>query len=151
MRLRSNSAAILLALAAVLLSCRPDEPERISVTIRGFTVRAELARTAEERARGLSGRPRLAPDEGMLFLFPEPLRPGFWMPDMHFDLDLVWILGDRVVDLSRFVSRREPEQLHRPTQPVDTVLEVLAGTATLHGWQPGDRVRFDPQEPPPPR
>jgi uncharacterized membrane protein (UPF0127 family) len=118
----------------------------VAVTIRGVTVRAELALTPEERAQGLSGRPQLEPDAAMLFLFDEPGVPGFWMPDMHFDLDLVWIRGDRIVDLTRSASRREPDRVHRPREPSDTVLEVLAGTATLHGWQRGDRVRFDPPE-----
>jgi len=123
----------------------------VAVTIRGATFHAELALTPERRAQGLSGREELAPDEAMLFLFGAPGLPGFWMPDMHFDLDLVWIRGDRIVDLTPFVSRREPDRVHRPSEPTDVVLEVLAGTATLHGWRPGDRVLFDPPELPPVR
>ena len=131
-------------LLAVLGAC--PEPGVVSVTIRGATIRAQLAETPEERARGLSGRPSLAPDRGILFLFEEAGFPGFWMPDMHFDLDLVWIRDGRVVEVSEFVSRRQPERTHRPREAADTVLEVLAGTASRHGWRRGDRVTFDPPQ-----
>jgi uncharacterized membrane protein (UPF0127 family) len=143
--------AFTLGLAGFLLACPDSREGTVAVTIRGATVHAELALTPERRAQGLSGRRQLAPDEAMLFLFEAPGLPGFWMPDMHFDLDLVWIRGDRIVDLTPSVSHREPERVHRPREPADVVLEVLAGTATLHGWRRGDRVRFDPPELPPVR
>lgn len=147
--LRSHSKWTYLTLLFLgILSACPDA-RTVEVTIRGATVHAELAATPEARAQGLSGRERLAADEAMLFLFEEPGRPGFWMPDMHFDLDLVWIRDGRIVDLTPFVSRREPDRVHRPRELADVVLEVLAGTATLHGWRPGDRVRFDPPQLPP--
>jgi hypothetical protein len=120
----------------------------VRVTIRGSSVRAELARTAEARARGLSGRGPLGEGEAMLFLFPEPEFPGFWMQGMRFDLDLVWIRGERVVDVTAFASHREPERVHRPREAADRVLEVPAGTAARHGWRPGDRVGFEPPPPP---
>jgi uncharacterized membrane protein (UPF0127 family) len=138
--------ALSIGLAGLLLACSGAREDTIAITIRGATVHAELASTPERRAQGLSGRGQLAPDEAMLFLFEAPGRPGFWMPDMHFDLDLVWIREGRIVDLTPFVSHREPDRVHRPDAPADVVLEVLAGTATLHGWRPGDRVRFDPPE-----
>lgn len=136
--------ALALGLAGLLVACSWDET--VAVTIRGATVHAEVARTVDERAQGLSGREGLAPDEAMLFVFAEPGLPGFWMPDMHFDLDLVWIRAGRIVDLTPFVSRREPERVYRPREPADVVLEVRAGTAMLHGWRRGDRVHFDPAQ-----
>jgi uncharacterized membrane protein (UPF0127 family) len=147
----SRHIALTLGLTGLLLACPNPRNGTVGVTIRGATVYAEVALTAEERALGLSGRRELAPDEAMLFLFGAPGLPGFWMPDMHFDLDLVWIRAGRIVDLTPFVSHREPDRVHRPRVPADVVLEVLAGTATLHGWRPGDRVRFDPSELPPAR
>lgn len=134
-----------------MLACGRPDPGAIEVTIRGVTLRAELALTVAQRARGLSGRASLAPDEAMLFLFGEPGFPAFGMPDMHFDLDLVWLRDGRVVDLTPFVSHLEPDRLYRPREAVDAVLEVRAGTATLHGWRRGDRVRFDLRELPPAR
>ncbi|MEN8183369.1 MAG: DUF192 domain-containing protein, partial [Myxococcota bacterium] len=142
--------ALTLCLSLILGSCS-TAPGGVEVTIRGVVIQVELANTLEKRERGLSGRPSLDPDRGMLFLFAEPGFPGFWMPDMRFDLDLVWIRDARVVDLSEFVSRREPQRMHRPREAADAVLEVLAGTVSRHGWRRGDRVTFDPPELPRPR
>ena len=137
--------ALAVCLGLLLGSCSTDLG-RVEVSIRGVAIQVELADSPEKRERGLSGRPRLDPDRGMLFLFAEPGFPGFWMPDMHFDLDLVWIRSGRVVDLSEFVSHREPRRMHRPREAADAVLEVLAGTASRHGWRRGDRVTFDPPD-----
>jgi hypothetical protein len=118
------------------------------VTIQDLTLEAELARTPEERARGLSGRDGLAPDRAMLFLFETREPHGFWMQGMRFDIDLVWIAGDRVVDVTHRASHRQPQRILAPRAPADRVLEVAAGTALARGWGPGDRVEFDPPLPP---
>jgi len=143
---RRSLATPLLALA---LACSGAvAPGEVRVTIQGTPVRAELVRTPEARARGLSGRDALAPDRGMLFLFASRERHGFWMQDMRFDLDLVWIAGDRVVDVTHRASHRQPERILAPRAPADRVLEVVAGTALARGWGPGDRVEFEPPLPP---
>jgi hypothetical protein len=114
------------------------------VTIQGTTVVAELARTPEQRARGLSGRDSLAPDRAMLFVFATREQHGFWMQGMRFDLDLVWIAGERIVDVTHGASHLDPERILAPRVPVDRVLEVVAGTARARGWGPGDRVETEP-------
>jgi uncharacterized membrane protein (UPF0127 family) len=137
---------------ALLLACpraaRHAEPGSVRVTIQDLTLEAELARTPEERARGLSGRDGLPADRAMLFLFETREPHGFWMQDMRFDIDLVWIAGDRVVDVTHRASHRQPQRILAPRAPADRVLEVAAGTALARGWGPGDRVEFDPPLPP---
>jgi uncharacterized membrane protein (UPF0127 family) len=119
----------------------------VRVTIQGVTVHAELARTPSERERGLSGRDSLAPDRAMLFVFEARERHPFWMHDMRFDLDLVWIAGERVVDVSHRASHLDPDRILEPRVPADRVLEVVAGTALAHGWGPGDPVDIEPPLP----
>src|SRR3989344_3214907 len=60
------------------------------VIINGHQLNLELATTPEARARGLSGRARLAPDAGLLFIFATPAQPGFWMKGMNFALAIIW-------------------------------------------------------------
>ena len=147
------SAYVLAGVLAGLfaLACPAPAPlppgEQVVVTIRETPVRAELAADPERRARGLSGRARLDAGQGMLFLFDEPGYHAFWMPDMHFDLDLVWIRGPRVVGVTRDVSRLDPLRQYEPPAPADRVLEVPAGFAAQHGWRRGDAVAFDPPLP----
>ena len=146
-------AALLLAVRAFAADAgQPPLPERTRVTIRGHSIEAEVARSASEQTRGLSGRPGLAPNAGMVFPYTAAGRLGFWMKEMRFDLDLVWIRDGRIVDISHFVpaprtgaSMLDDLPTFRPGEPADTVLEVVAGTAKVRGWEPGDSVRFEPR------
>jgi len=143
--------AIASLVCSFLLVCSRTTPHAgaglVRVTIQDGTLVAELARTQDERARGLSGRDSLAPDRAMLFLFESRAPHGFWMQGMRFDIDLVWIAGHRVVDVTHRASHRDPQRILAPRAPVDRVLEVAAGTALARGWGPGDRVEFDPPLP----
>ena len=132
-------------------SGQPPLPERTTVTIRGHGIEAEVARSATEQSRGLSGRARLEPNAGLVFPYARAGRLGFWMKEMRFDLDLVWIRDGRIVDISAFVpapragaSMLDALPTFHPKEPADTVLEVVAGTAKVRGWQVGDVATFDP-------
>ena len=62
---------------------------RVQVTIGMHVIQAEVADTKARKTRGLSGRKELREGEGMLFPYAQANRPGFWMYDMHFDIDIV--------------------------------------------------------------
>jgi uncharacterized membrane protein (UPF0127 family) len=68
------------------------------------------------------------------------------MFDMHFDIDIVWIRDDRIVDVTPRARHDPPGELpiHRPREPANLVLEVPAGTAEKLGWKIGDRVTVEP-------
>ena len=124
----------------------PDVP---LVRIGNTTYVADLAVTASERSQGLSGRPSLDTNRAMLFVYDEDGPRTFWMPDMHFPLDMVWIKADcTVAGVSANVPNPEPETLldqlpHYPsTAPVRFVLEINAGQAETHRIVPGAHVRF---------
>ena len=118
------------------------------VTIGQFAWPVELAVTSDEQSMGLSGRAELAAGSGMLFAWDQESRRTFWMPDMNFPLDLVWISGDcAVVDITRDAPPQAPgqsrDELPRYTvEGVQYVLEINAGESALQGVNPGDRVEF---------
>jgi uncharacterized membrane protein (UPF0127 family) len=115
----------------------------------GSTLRVEVAVTPEDRVRGLSGRDSLAEDAGMLFDLVDPRRPGFWMKDMRFPLDMVWI--DERKNVVGVSANVEPQpgvpdsELRRysPPTPVRYVLELNAGAAERLGLGAGDAVQFE--------
>ncbi len=112
------------------------------VTIRGQQFIVEVAQTPAEQSRGLSGHAPLAPDEGMLFPFPAGSQPGFWMKDMLFPIDIVWIADGRVIG---FVERAVPDDtsgraVYYPPSAITDVLEVSAGTVARLGMQVGDQL-----------
>jgi uncharacterized membrane protein (UPF0127 family) len=108
----------------------------------GTMITADVADTAASRARGLSGRPSLEVDHGMLFIFEEPTVPTFWMPDMYFPIDIVWLDGETVVSVSADVQPEEgtPTERYSPTKPITRVLEVNAGLAKAHGLTAGSSL-----------
>jgi uncharacterized membrane protein (UPF0127 family) len=105
-------------------------------------VRVEVARTPEEQQRGLMHRRALAPDAGMLFVFPREERHSFWMENTLVALDLLFIGEDGVV---RAVVERAPLGRASDDGGVASryVLEVNRGWSRTHGVKPGAKVRFE--------
>jgi len=105
-------------------------------------LKVSLADSDSERRQGLSGRDFLAEDEGLLFVFEEPGRHGFWMKGMKFPLDFIWIKADTVVELTEAVEITRMDI--RPQQPVNRVLEVNSGFAARNKIKIGDKVSYEP-------
>jgi len=103
--------------------------------------RVEIAASEAAREKGLSGRAALAADAGMWFTLPWPGLHGFWMKDMAFPIDLIWINPDRVVlGAARLVPcGANACPIHYPPAPAAYVLEVNAGR---FAGKPGDRVEW---------
>lgn len=115
------------------------------VQINDTQIKVEIVRTNEAITKGLSGRPSLPEDTGMLFIFSRPDLYRFWMPDMNFAIDIIWIQNSKVVAIDRNVSPIfDPEnpKLYSPPEPVQYVLEVNAGFTERSGINVGDRVSF---------
>ncbi len=110
------------------------------VIINGHTIMTELAVTNTEKEKGLGYRDSLPVDTGMLFVYQNRDRYGFWMKGMQFPLDFIWIDGNTVVDLTENVATTAPA--FAPLVPVDKVLEVNAGVIESLGIRVGDPVRF---------
>ncbi len=109
------------------------------------TVRVMVARTADQLERGLSGTKELPEGEGMLFLFGTPGIHKFWMKDMNYPLDILWMADGTLVDISTDVPVPVPGEtlpLYAPKVPIDAVLEVPAGFAAAHGLKLGIPVNY---------
>lgn len=98
----------------------------------GQSLTVEVVRTPESITQGLGGRETLAAD-GMLFLLPRRDQPVFWMKDMRFPIDIIWIDDGRIVGIERNVQPpmlgAPDSQLQRVIAPqeVNMVLETLPG------------------------
>lgn len=102
----------------------------------------ERAVTQEEKTLGLGNRSDICDYCGMLFLFDESAKRSFWMKDMSFDIDIIWINNYRVVHINQNV-RHDIDVKHAYTyEPVDTVLEVSSGYVRRNNVKIGDSVRF---------
>lgn len=120
-------------------------PPGAKVKIGAHSIAVDLAVTNAEKIKGLSGRAALAPNEGMLFVYDHKEAYEFWMHDMRFSLDVVWIDGEMVADISLNVpapNAAEPPAVMKPRVAVDKILELNAGTVERLGIAIGDRVEF---------
>jgi uncharacterized membrane protein (UPF0127 family) len=125
-------------------ACNPALPtETLSVGGNAWTV--EMATTMTQQACGLSGREGLGENDAMLFVFGSPSVQNFWMKDMNFPLDMIWISGNTVAG---FAQNAAPQpgaplwklQIYTSPYNVDKVLEVVAGTVAKYNIKVGDTV-----------
>lgn len=118
------------------------------ITLPQGKVYAEVADTPASRTLGLSGRKGLAKDEGLLFVFEHPGKYGFWMKDMLFSIDIIWINEEGiVVHVERNATpesyfNNDPPQTFVNTPDAKYVLELAAGQADAFGLYLGTKVKI---------
>lgn len=106
----------------------------------------EIADTPQKRGQGLSGRESLCEQCGMLFIFPEPAMPDFWMSNMNFPLDILWIKDRTVIGVVENLSPladNAPPVYYRPKEPITASLELNAGWVKNHQVKIGDQIKFN--------
>ena len=133
---------VLVGLAVMFhMVARPTAAQRPVVEIGGVSVHVALATTTETRERGLGGKKDLANDEGMLFVFSNDGIYPFWMKDMLFSIDIIWISSSgRIVYIQPELSPSTYPNSYGPSVPARYVLEVQAGFSALHGVMVGQQV-----------
>ncbi len=119
-------------------------PLQTTVKIRNTTFIVDVAVTAKEKELGLGNRNSLAYDHGMLFVYDHKELFPFWMKNMRFPIDILWIEDKIIVDITKNVPIPENSTkklpVYHPIVPVDTVLEVNAGITDRFNISVGDRI-----------
>ncbi len=106
-------------------------------------IKAELATSSEQLETGLSGRQSMDPGSGMLFVFPVVASRGFWMRNMSFPIDIIWIDKNKtVIGIEKDVAPESYPNIYFPPQPVKYVLELNAGYAEENGIASGTPLTF---------
>ena len=107
----------------------------------GQQIVAEVVSTEISREKGLSDRDYIDQDNGMLFIFDTPGLYPFWMKNMRFPIDIVWIENDTVIGFEENIQPENPPiRSYRPELPVDKVLELKSGTVELFKIKIGDKL-----------
>ena len=142
------AAALFLVLIAVAIfssrmeAALPAHDTR-TIQLHGQTIRVSLADTPATRQLGLGGREGLAADEGMLFVFPSDGEYAFWMKDMRFSIDILWLAADgTIVTIAKSVPPESYPKDFSPTSPSRYVMELPANYSDSHEINVGDRVQL---------
>ncbi|MDP1760205.1 MAG: DUF192 domain-containing protein [Candidatus Woesebacteria bacterium] len=113
------------------------------VKIAGQMIKVELALTQKEQEQGLSGRENLKDDEGILFIFSEPAKNYFWMKNMNFPIDIIWLGEDRkIIYIKKDIQPSSYPNSFGPGVDNRYVLEVSAGFSEKNNLKIEDSVRF---------
>lgn len=114
----------------------------MKISIGNKTYNVEIAKTEEEKRKGLQGKESLKEDEGMLFIFDPPQRADFWMQDTSIPLDIIFINEDG--EVMKVVEGKPNDDTLISCNNTAYVLEVNSGS----GIQVGDDFEEDEEEGP---
>jgi uncharacterized membrane protein (UPF0127 family) len=120
---------------------------QVNVTVNGIELVADVAATNEQRTKGLSVKDALAENEAMLFVFDTAQEHSFWMKNMKFPIDIIWLDSDKTVIHIEHNLQPCSFAAFCPTYKPDDnnalyVLETVAGFAQKHDVVEGPRVEF---------
>jgi uncharacterized membrane protein (UPF0127 family) len=135
------SVFIILVISLLYYLRNPLKPK---IIINNNVINVEIALTPQQISNGLSYRKSLNRDEGMLFVFGnKDIRP-FWMFEMRFPLDIVWIDGNKIVAINSNVPVNTGENwtVVNPGIPVNRVLELNGGITDKLNIKVGDEVIY---------
>lgn len=129
-----------------------DTKSQVIVEVNGQSLLAWVVSDPVDTSRGLSGFQSLGINQGMLFDFSDEQIRGFWMKDMNFPIDIIWIRNDVVVGVDSNIPTEPGVPDHELTiymspEPVDKVLETRSGRSYLLGLSVGDTVSIRPLVP----
>lgn len=124
-----------------------NDYRQVNVMVNGLVLVADIAATDEQRTEGLSVKDSLAENEAMLFVFDNEAEHTFWMKNMKFPIDIIWIDTDKTVVHIEHNLQPCSSELFCPTyKPIDDslyVLETVGGFAEEHDIVKGTMVDFE--------
>ncbi len=140
---------IILTLPIIFTGCNAHKDSSPSnyqpITVGGSKLQVEVADAFNTRKQGLSNRAQLKWEHGMLFVFNNYAKYAFWMKDMRFPIDIIWIKDDTIVDIHHRVAIPQNNQnlkRYHPSQAVNYVLEVNAGWVKQNKIKIGDKIKI---------
>jgi uncharacterized membrane protein (UPF0127 family) len=116
---------------------------KYKLEVNGKNIPLIVSDTEASRVAGLSGRASLVKGSAMLFVFDEPDTYGFWMKDMKFPIDIIWLdENNKIVYIEKSVSIDSyPEQFFPPEKSL-YVIEANAGFSDENKLEVGNILKL---------
>lgn len=117
------------------------KPKTAEIKIAGKTFSAEVADNPLTRSRGLMHRAAASP---MIFIFPSETRGGFWMKNVKFPLDIIWIDSEKkIIGTDKMETCFEKEcKIYYPPSPIKFALEVEADFVEKNKIKAGGEIEI---------
>jgi uncharacterized membrane protein (UPF0127 family) len=113
------------------------------IKIGGKNILVDVADDTCKRDLGLSGRTSLNSDSGMIFTFDKEGNYGFWMKDMKFPLDIIWINSDlKISGIEKDLATSTYPKSFGSKYKALYVLEVSAGYSDKNNIKTGEQIIF---------
>ena len=113
----------------------------VGMKIGNVTFTLEVADTESVRQYGLMHRDSMPAEHGMIFVFPDERRLGFWMKNTRIPLDIIYLdAGGKVVS----IHQMKPYDLRttRSEGPAKYAIELNEGRAAKAGVKAGDQLQI---------
>jgi hypothetical protein len=136
---------LLLVSAAAVFILWPQLQPHATVRLGDGVFISRVAKTSQERDKGLSGTQGLRQDQAMLFVYETDDKWPIWMKEMNYPIDIVWLDKDKkvVYIVKNAPPESYPYESFMPKQDARYVLELPAGTVEKKSIIIGDEAAFD--------
>ena len=115
-----------------------------TLVIGSTSIAVSIADSDLERVQGLSHTEALPEGAGKLFVFERPGLYGFWMKDMRYSIDIIWLDEEmNIVTIKESVAPESYPETFYPSTESLFVLEVPAGFSTAHGVRVGQTFTLE--------
>ena len=122
-------------------------PYKPNALVKNHFFKLEIAKTDQQKTTGLAKYNTIPQGFGMLFPFGKPGMYAFWMKNMKFPIDIIFIRDGKIVRIFSNVPPPKfpdsPLPIYKTDSLTDTVLEINAGLSEKYGFKNGDSVKID--------
>jgi uncharacterized membrane protein (UPF0127 family) len=127
------------ALLSIVTTAAAAQMPMIELTAGFHRIEAEVAADNPSRMQGLMHRKSMAPNRGMLFVFPQPGKHCMWMRNTFLPLSVAF-LDERGAILNIEDMQPQTEDNHCARSPAGFALEMNRGWFAEKGIGPGQRI-----------
>ena len=138
-------ALMVLVFAVSMFLNKKDSSSHREIIIGNVAVKIEVATSPTEKQKGLSGRNFMQKNSGMLFIFSQPDFYPFWMKDMKFPIDIIWLDENlRIINIEKNITPDSFPKKFTPQLPAKYALEVNGGWSDKNKIKEGVNIKVKP-------
>lgn len=133
-------------LLLVIIVSKNTQSTKTKVIINNKTFNVYVAKSEIEKQIGLSSKNKISPNQGMLFLFDKPDYYSFWMKEMKFSIDIIYIENNKVITVISDVKPPTDSKsllIYKPKKKSDMVIEINAGLAKKYNIREGTSINIE--------